>query len=1303
MTSDLYVKLKELKIKLRVVDDNLDIQAPNGVLTSELLDEIRFHQTGLIQLINSYKSPKGGNTSIPATAEASDYPASLSQQISGEGEALPPLPTQYRDYAAWQQEHLSGSRLKEHEDYWMNELSGELPVLNLPVDKPRPVEKSCNGATVSRPLSNALSTRLRVFSQEQGATLFMGLLAAVTALLHRYTTQEDIIISTPLPGRDPAGLDDQIDLYVNTIPLRTRFSGEDSYRELLDNVRQVTLEAFGHQAYPFDELTALLETQRDVSRNTLFDVGILLQKTAADLNDEPPGATGMQVSSFESAGHQIALFDLIFIFVERGDSLSISIQYNSDIYEHATIERMCGHLALLLNGVADDPARPINRIDFLEQEEKEKLLYTFGNMAADQSAVQTAVELFEEQVLKTPGSSALRFYNTELTYEELNGRANRLGDYLVKKYGVSPGELVAIKLERSEWTVIAILGILKSGAAYLPIDPEYPEDRVAYMLSDSKCRLLIDAAELASFSENELLYSPENPVMTHDPSGLAYVIYTSGSTGNPKGTEITHGSLGCFLSHVRSSYVLATPVVMPFIASYSFDISIFHLFMPLITGGTSVIVSKQQFQDISQFAGLLAQANFIDAVPAVHNMLCNYILENDMAGGFRQVEKIFIGGDSITDSLLHKLATAFPAATVIVTYGPTEATIFCTHLAHAPGTIREQARGAVIGRPISRAGIYILDKQQELCPLGVTGEICIGGPGLAKGYLNNQELTDAKFIRHPFRQGERIYRSGDLGRWLPDGTIEFAGRNDAQVKIRGFRIEPGEIEKALEQYEDVSSSVVLSKPGDGSNYLVAYVERKKRVKLTPSTSEFFVYDGLLYYALTTNEKRNGHYRRVFNKLLKDKVVLDLGTGADVILSRFCVEAGARKVYAVEILEETYEAARKCISELGLEDKITLIHGDITKIELPEKVDYCVSEIVGSIGGSEGAAKLINATRRFLKDPSNMLPKRSLTKIAAVTLPDELHGFSFDEVGQHYTKRIFDQVGYRFDIRLCVEDFPKENVLTNHEPFEDLDFTNPIKLEDKHNIRLEFTRDSIVHGFIVWLNLYIDEEELIDSLSERYNWVPIYLPVFYNDTRVSRGDYIEGSIERLLSDNGLNPDFIIRGTLVRQNDVSIEFTYKTSNHEKQYRSNPFYQKLFENDTVRLKEDLSEDVLRAHLKASLPEYMVPSHFVILDKLPLTPNGKIDRKLLPDPRAAGNRAVAFEEARNETERNLVAVFEEVLKKKPVSIHDDFFDLGGDSIKSIQMASCLKQKGLMLAIQEVYFHPTIARLATQIKACVS
>jgi amino acid adenylation domain-containing protein len=745
-------------------------------------------------------------------------------RLNGEEHPLTPLRIQYKDYAAWQQEQLSAAALQEHKAYWLKQFEGTLPILQLSGDSARPAVKTYNGGMVSKHISAKVSKALSALCQEQGATLFMSLLAAVKALLYRYTQQDDIIIGTPIAAREHADLEDQIGFYVNMLALRTQFSGTDNFRELLENVKEVTLDAYKHQAYPFDELVDQLRLERNMSRSALFDVMVALQNNEMTSVDEAAALDELKVKPYEAQVVQTSKFDLTFTFFETGPAITVSVQYNSDLFSEGTIERLSGHLLQLLETLTEQPSTPIQQLDYLSAAEKHKLVADFNGSRVTCPGDRTVVDLFEEQVKRTPDNIALVFEGTEISYKQLNEWANQLAGYLRDQYTIQPDDLIAIKLIRNEWLVIAILGVLKSGAAYVPIDPEYPQERVDLMIADSRSKILIDEPALVKFKEEQQQYDANDPGKISSASNLAYVIYTSGSSGTPKGVLVTHGNLHHFLAHVKSHYTGTSPIIQPFIASGSFDISVFQLFTPLLSGGTSVLVDKAQLQDMDQFVAMLKNVTFIDTVPGVYNLITGYIIEHNLSEAFQHIERIFIGGDAIPDILLYRLSKIFSAATITVTYGPTEGTVFCTHLNYEPGAIRSGTKGAIIGRPINNSAIYITDDQQKLMPVGTIGEICIAGDGLAQGYLNQVALTAEKFVGHPFTKNERMYKTGDLGRWLPDGTIEFLGRKDEQVKINGFRIELGEIDTILQKHIDIDDAIVIARPTiDGEKELVAYV------------------------------------------------------------------------------------------------------------------------------------------------------------------------------------------------------------------------------------------------------------------------------------------------------------------------------------------------------------------------------------------------------------------------------------------------------------------------------------------------
>jgi thioester reductase-like protein/non-ribosomal peptide synthase protein (TIGR01720 family) len=655
-----------------------------------------------------------------------------------------------------------------------------------------------------------------------------------------------------------------------------------------------------------------------------------------------------------------------------------------------------------------------------------------------------------------------------------------------------------------------------------------------------------------------------------------------------------------------------------------------------------------------------------------------------------------------------------------------------------------------IGKPIRNTMIYIIDKKDRLQPPGVAGEMCIAGAGPGRGYLNNPELTAEKFDHDfwgyqdshdenkkllrgrpdaargdflekspPGRRRQKIYKTGDLARMLPDGNIELLGRIDQQVKIRGFRIELGEIERRLLEHKDVKEALVMTcggnRPGEeGSGnqesnkslaaYYVLQTDTLKQPELWPSVAEFFVYDDLLYYAMTSDERRNDSYKVAVNRLVKDKVVVDIGTGADAILSRFCVQAGAKKVYAIEILEETWKKAEETIREKGLQDKITLIHGDAAKVKLPEKVDVCVSEIVGSIGGSEGAAVILNRARRLLKEDGVMIPAKSITKIAAVSLPPAIRqNPGFTPTPGEYVEKIFKTTGHPFDLRVCIKNFPGSNIISNTQVFENLDFSGTAAEEGLETLNFVINKDSQIHGFLAWLNLQTVENETIDILEHEYSWLPVFIPVFYPGIDVSPGDKLEADCVRKLSENNLNPDYRVKGVLIRKNAEDIRFDYELPHFEKSFQKNAFYREIFPDGSINYIENAPGDSLpsvsqlRNYLLEYLPEYFIPTYFLRLDSIPLTPGGKINKKALPDPQSGVTGDYAA--PRNKEEEILANLWQDVLGIERIGINDNFFEIGGDSLKAIQISSKMQKYNLKLNLNDLFSNPTIGRLGKFVK----
>ena len=734
--------------------------------------------------------------------------------VSGKPNPLTkPLRIQYKDYSAWEQDQLSGDNLKWHEEYWLKQFEGELPVLDFAGDYPRPVLKTYNGDSFIKKAPKDWKGSIKGVASEEGCTFFMGLLALANTLLHKYTQQEDIIIGSPIAGRNHSDLNDQIGLYINTLAFRTRFSGTDTFRQLLRKVKQVATEAYEHQVYPFDALIDNLNLQRNTSRSALFDVVVATNnESMAEAAAETRETLGeLEITPLGSNDHAIAKMDLTMFLVEQNENIHVKIEYNTDIYSEATIQRMCDHAIRLMKLVSENPDTPINQLDLLSDAEKHQLLNAFNNTQAAYPADKTVIELFEAQVAANPNHVCVVHEGVTYTYQQINEQANRLAAHL-QPYQLQPDDVVAILQPRSRWMVVSALAIQKAGAAYLPIDTEYPQERIDYMVADSQCKLLINEAFLQAFQQEEQHYSSANPVLAAKPHNLAYIIYTSGSTGQPKGVMIEHRSLSNFCAWCTQQYGITASDRGTIYVGVAFDVSVMDTF-PYLVNGASLYVVPSDIRVEPEALSAWYEANGITM-----SFIPTQMAEKFMTVENRSLRYLMIGGD--------KVNTYVPRSYQVVNnYGPTESTVVV-----ASYNITRQEHNIPIGKPINNVQLYILDQAQQLCPIGVAGEICIGGDGLARGYLHRPELTAEKFVPNPFKPGERMYRTGDIGRWLPDGNIAFMGRKDAQVKIRGYRIELGEIEAALLNHPAIDTGTILAKTNkEGEKELVAYYVTKAPV------------------------------------------------------------------------------------------------------------------------------------------------------------------------------------------------------------------------------------------------------------------------------------------------------------------------------------------------------------------------------------------------------------------------------------------------------------------------------------------
>ncbi|HEV2846615.1 MAG TPA: amino acid adenylation domain-containing protein, partial [Thermoanaerobaculia bacterium] len=714
---------------------------------------------------------------------------------------LPELAVQYADYAAWQREWLRGHTLKTQIAYWRGQLAGA-PALELPTDRPRPPVQRFRGASRSFFLSRETSEALAALGQAEGATLFMTLAAAFQVLLHRYSGQNDILVGTPVAGRNRAEVEGLIGFFVNTLVLRSGLAGGPGFPALVRRVRRGTLEAFAHQELPFEKLVEELQPERDLSRSPLFQVMFSLQNANSARLDLP----GLRLSSWPLGEAVVAKFDLTLTMVERSEGLGGSLEYSTDLFDRPTIDRMLGHFRTLLNAIVAEPLCSVSELPLLTGAEREQLLSAWNATGREVPAF-CVHEGIAAQAARTPDAVAVTFGAMALTYRELDRRANALAHRL-RELGVRPETRVGIALERSLEMVVGLLAVLKAGGAYVPLDPSYPAERLDFMREDAGISLLLTRDFFAEAGEIE-----QPPVGGAGPWNLAYVIYTSGSTGRPKGVQISHEALTNFLASMAERPGIGAGDVLLAVTSLSFDIAGLELYLPLLAGGRVALASREEAADGHRLRELIAAsgATVLQATPATWRLL----LEAGWTGG--EGLKALCGGEALPPSLASSLRERVGSLWNV--YGPTETTVW--------STVEEIAgEGAVtIGRPIANTTVYILDAWGSPAPVGVPGELLLGGAGLARGYLRRPELTAERFVPDPFGPaGLRLYRTGDLARYQPDGRLEHLGRIDHQVKVRGFRIELGEIEAALGRHPEVAAAVAVARediPGDPR--LAAYV------------------------------------------------------------------------------------------------------------------------------------------------------------------------------------------------------------------------------------------------------------------------------------------------------------------------------------------------------------------------------------------------------------------------------------------------------------------------------------------------
>ncbi|WP_416242134.1 amino acid adenylation domain-containing protein [Bacillus velezensis] len=737
------------------------------------------------------------------------------------GRSLAPMRLQYKDYAVWQRSFQEKEGYQKQEAYWLKRLEGELPVLELPADKPRPAVRSFAGGSVSCTLDAETASGLHRIARDHGSTLYMVLLAAYNTLLARLSGQEDIIVGSPIAGRPHKDLEPILGMFVNTLAIRTEPKGDKRFTDYLAEVRQAALEAYEHQDYPFEELVERLGVQRDTSRNPLFDAMLVVQ----NMKHEELLLDGLHIQPAD-VSRPVSKFDVTLQASEGGGQIHFLFEYAASLFRKETMQRWASHFMTMLEHIVREPETSIQAISMLTAAERDRILSDFNGMTDQQLPEKTVHELFITQARKTPDAAALISGETLVTYKELDEWSNKIARALQKRQ-IGPDAAVGIVIPRSPEQVAAVFGVWKAGGAYVPIDPEYPEERKRYIISDSGTALLLTVHgaidQVPDHFKGEVLALEDiqeqdaSPVQSLSaPEDLAYIIYTSGTTGRPKGVMVEHRSVSQTLQWRSGFYDLNEKDTILQLFSFSFDGFVTSMFTPLISGAKAAVLAEDEAKDILAIKHYLAsyRITHMIIVPVLYRTLLD-VLEPGDAESLRIVT---LAGEAVDQNVISRSLSVCPHTELANEYGPTENSVATTAARHI-----EQSENITIGRPIEHSHVYILNGDHPQ-PIGVTGELCISGSALARGYRNLPKQTAQAFVQDPFRKNRRMYRTGDLAKWLPDGTLQYIGRMDEQVKIRGYRVELKEIESALTGIKGVKEAAVTALPASaGQTELCAYI------------------------------------------------------------------------------------------------------------------------------------------------------------------------------------------------------------------------------------------------------------------------------------------------------------------------------------------------------------------------------------------------------------------------------------------------------------------------------------------------
>jgi amino acid adenylation domain-containing protein len=1249
---------------------------------------------------------------------------------TGQPSPLPELPIQYADYAVWQRDWLAGDLMQQQLAYWKRQLA-DIPFLQLPADHPRPPVQTYRGATYEFSVDGSTYTALKDLSQREGVTLFMTLFAAFQALLYRYTGQEDIVIGVPVSSRQRTEVAHLIGFFVNTLVMRGRVTGDKTFLQLLNDVRSTAVDAYAHQDLPLERLVEELQPERDMSRNPLFQVVFQLFSALH---------RGVAGANREFDVHRVdtgtAKFDLRFDLLEMNARLDGFLEYSTDLFDAATIEAMARHYLRILRAIIADPARPIADMPLLTEAEESQLVIEWNGAEAPMPDI-CIHELFAAQAAKTPEAVAVRWRDTELSYAELDSRSNRLAAALQER-GAAPDVPVIVLMERSPDWVVALLGVLKAGSAYVPLDPASPAERIATLIAGLGAPLVLTESDLSVSVGSRARPSLE-------PDNLAYIIFTSGSTGTSRGVEITHRSLVNLVSWHQRAYAVTPRDHATQVASPAFDASVWELWPYLCAGASVHIADDETIALPSRLIEWMIDNGITLAF--LPTPLAEAVLAEPAASRLR-VRALLTGGDRLHAS--HCASLPFP---LFNHYGPTENTVVSTwaQVAYSDG-----GSPPPIGKPIANTRAFVLDRDFNLVPPGVPGELCLAGEGLARGYRNLPQLTRERFLENEKarKYAPRLYRTGDLVRHRRDGNLEFLGRLDDQVKIRGFRIELGEIEAVLALHPSVSEAAVISheEPPDAIR-LVAYVTPRTGGAEHDLTAERVAHWRVMFDEVARQPQSNGdddfniagwnssytgqpipeaemreQVEQTVARILElsPRRVLEVGCGSGLLLFRLAPHC--ERYIGTDFSAATLASVARGLDRPGLrhvklmERTADQFEGigpsDCETVILNSIVQYFPSEEYLTRVLDKTLAALGGVGRIFVGDVRNLELLEALH--ASVELAKSQDGTTTDTIRARFHQRVTEErelvIAPAFFSAFARRHPEVTRVLI--QPKQGL-FHNELT-KFRFDVLLECGAGAPLCHFdsIGWSD--VSNLDRLRSILESHSGALEIRDV--PDARLEAdlktlellsvpfGPRTAGEVRAAVNSldrKGIEPDEL--WLLGRQLDRRVFITPGTIGfydlcfvpHAEMPAAMP---KRYTGPCALTNTPAAHEgrarliaVLRKHLQEKVPAYMVPAAFVLLDNMPLTQNGKVDRRALPPP---DHRRPELTESMvapaNDVERRMASIWQELLGLERVGTADNFFDVGGHSLLLVRLHSRLKAAlGIEVQIVDLFRYPTIAALS--------